>query len=622
MKHIRLKIRPKFLASIANGTKKHEYRLNTEDRAKIKNGDRLTLISNQEPSSFIVVTVRAKKTYPSWEEALKENWEEDFKGNFDSYDEVLKECYKFYSKDQVEEHGIVRYEIEPFKRKTRKNRVLLDTNIIIQREGYNTATFEVAKLYNWLDKLGSTKYVYHKTIEEINKYYDKTIRDNISTKLNSYNTLIPKGIDDAYFLHVISNFARDENSEIDNELLFQAYEGLVDLLITNDGKMLKKAEKLNIREIVLSVDEYLKVVEKEYPEKVDYKMLSIRKRKFGELDLNDPFFDTLKEDYPEFSDWFYKKNQEEAYVFSEKGSIHGFLFVKVEYQDEPDYMLIEPPLSKKKRLKVGTFKIDTTLEGFRLSERFIKIIIDNALENNVDEIYVTLFEDKRDEVKRLRDVLCRWGFYKHGYKPTNRGEKESVFVKTLEKYDKDKGIKYNFPNLPQNQRMFFLPIAPEYHTQLFPDAILRNEDITLYSENKAHFYSLEKIYVSGYKGNAPKPGDYIVIYRNGERVPKKYSSVCTGVTILEEIKMPRALGEYLNECSNKSVFTKEELINFYNDKKYRTVVKLIQYKTYFKKISLSQLIDAGLMSYDSGPRPFTEIPEDKHQLFLEEEDNK
>lgn len=47
--------------------------------------------------------------------------------------------------------------------------------------------------------------------------------------------------------------------------------------------------------------------------------------------------------------------------------------------------------------------------GFRLGERFIKIIFDNAIARNLDEIYVTLFKD-RDELKRLYDLLIRWGF--------------------------------------------------------------------------------------------------------------------------------------------------------------------------------------------------------------------
>lgn len=618
MKHVRLKIRPQFLESVIKGTKKHEYRLNTPERAGLLNGDRMTLVSNQNPNDFMVVAIRGIKKYPTWEEALKENWEEDFKDQYDSFEDVLNVCYKFYSRDQVEKYGIVKYYIEPLSRKLRKSRVLLDTNIIIHREGYNNVTFSVMNLYKWLDKLNSTKLIYSKTKEEIKKYKDDKTSKSIEAKLESYETLISHAVDDSFFKEVVLHFSQDENSIIDNEILYQVYDGLADLLITNDNKMLKKAELLGIRKIVLSVDEYLNAVEAEFPRKIDYKMLSVKKEKFGDIDLNDHFFDTLKEDYPGFDDWFHKKNQEEAYVFKRSDGVHGFLFVKTEYPDEKDYLKVAPTLSEKKRLKVGTFKIDLTLKGFRLSERFLKIIFDNAAVNKVDEIYVTLFENHRKEIDALRDVLCKWGFVYYGYKQSKDGKKESVFVKTLERYDSSKGIKFNFPNLPENQRMFFLPINPEYHTDLFPDSILKNEDMNLYSENKGHLYSLEKIYVSGSAGRNAKPGDFIVIYRNGDRWPKRYSSVCTCLAVLEEIVVPKTKEEYINECSNKSVFNIDELEKFYDDKKYRTVIKLIPYKTYFNKISLDKLIEVGLVEQNSGPRPFEEVPSTLYSLFLKE----
>lgn len=616
MRHIRLKIRPQFLKSIVNGIKKHEYRLNTPERSQVKNGDRITLVSNQSDNDFVVVTVRGVSFYPSWEEALKDNWKEDFNGLYSSLIEVLQVCQKFYSRDLVKQYGIVKYDIEPLFRKLRNNRVLLDTNIIIHREGYNNVTFEVANLYKWLDKLKSKKLIYPKTKDEIKKYQDANARKSITIKLDSYEELIPNAINDDFFNSVVLSFSQDVNSLIDNEILYQVYDGLSDLLITNDTKILKKAELLGIRSLVLSVEEYLRTVESEYPEKISYKMLSVKKEKFGQINLDDAFFNTLKEDYPGFDEWFHRKNQEEAYVFRKNDGVHGFLFVKTEFEDEQDYLKVVPALSPKKRLKVGTFKIDPTLKGFRLSERFLKIIFDNALNNKVDEVYVTLFEGHRKEIDALRDVLCKWGFYYYGYKISSNGLKESVYVKALDNFDQSKSIKFNFPNLPNKQRLFILPINPEYHTDLFPDSILRNEDTTLYSENKGHLYSLEKIYVSGVAGKNAKPGDFIVIYRNGDRYPKRYSSVCTCLAILEEIVLPHTQEEYLKECSNKSVFKNEELIDFYDTKKYRAVIKLIPYKTYLEKISLSELVDAGFVDYDSGPRPFDEVPERLYDLFL------
>ncbi|WP_279717386.1 hypothetical protein [Chelonobacter oris] len=41
-------------------------------------------------------------------------------------------------------------------------------------------------------------------------------------------------------------------------------------------------------------------------------MENLKIERFQDIDLNDPFFDSLKLDYKEFSDWFVKKHNEEA----------------------------------------------------------------------------------------------------------------------------------------------------------------------------------------------------------------------------------------------------------------------------------------------------------------------
>ena len=52
---------------------------------------------------------------------------------------------------------------------------------------------------------------------------------------------------------------------------------------------------------------------------------------FAEIDIGDPFFDSLKKDYEGFSDWYGKKSAggETAYVdLSETGALQAFLYVK------------------------------------------------------------------------------------------------------------------------------------------------------------------------------------------------------------------------------------------------------------------------------------------------------
>lgn len=59
-------------------------------------------------------------------------------------------------------------------------------------------------------------------------------------------------------------------------------------------------------------------------------------RKFLSVNLADTFFDSLKEDYPKFEEWFWKKSVqgEEAIVqYDEEGHLQGFLYTKDESQE-------------------------------------------------------------------------------------------------------------------------------------------------------------------------------------------------------------------------------------------------------------------------------------------------
>ena len=578
MKHYVFKIRPQFLESIEKDNKKNEYRLNDLVRRNIQIGDRITLVSNENENDTLIVNVVSKTVYSSWEEALKDNWQEDFKEKFSSYKSVIEVCSSFYDEKLVQQYGIVKIGIEPLLKQLRKINVLLDVDIIIYHDKYKNVSFEIDNVYRWLDNLKCQKMIDQTSKLELERYNNHT--GNKQIKLESYIAIeLPEIIDD-FFLSAEKQFCADANDLKNYKTLYLVYDGIVDLLITQDQKLLEFASKLGIRKQVLSIDEYLNEVEKNFPTKIDYKMLSVKKEKFKNINLTDEFFDTLKADYPGFEKWFNSKKEEEAYIFKDKECIHGFLYVKTEYEDEPDYSNYEPKMTPKQRLKVGTFKIDESLKGFRLGERFLKIIFDNAIHICAQEIYITLFENHRTEIDALKNILMQWGFERYGYKVSSNGKKETILTKTLENYDASKSIRFNFPNLPKNERMFMLPINPEYHTNLFPDAILKSEDMSLYSENKGHLYALGKIYVSGTYKTSPKPGDLVIIYRRGERYPRKYTSVCTGIAVLEDIVHPSSLEEYLNVCKNKSVFTKEQLTNFYINKKYTTVIKLITYRTY------------------------------------------
>lgn len=140
----------------------------------------------------------------------------------------------------------------------------------------------------------------------------------------------------------------------------------------------------------------------------------MRTAQLGDLSLKDIFFKTFIDDYsPYYFRWFHSKSKDLVYISEDENkSLKALLKLKIE-GSEKDYSDITPRFPKAKRLKICSFKVDYT--GEKLSERFIRIIFDTALEEKVDEIYVTIYNTSKIR-KRLIDLLERWGFYNWGKK--------------------------------------------------------------------------------------------------------------------------------------------------------------------------------------------------------------
>ena len=157
----------------------------------------------------------------------------------------------------------------------------------------------------------------------------------------------------------------------------------------------------------------------------------IKKEFLYDIDSNDDFFTTLRRDYKGFDEWFTKKQKEGkmAYVTRTKNNkITSFLMLKEENEEE-DYSKFEKTFTPAKRIKVSTFKVAD--KGKKIGESFIKIMIDEAVKRDADEIYVTTF--KKQEA--LIYLLEQYGFEIFTYKNTTKSdgivEKESIYVKKI-----------------------------------------------------------------------------------------------------------------------------------------------------------------------------------------------
>jgi len=494
-------------------------------------------------------------------------------------------------------------------------RVLLDTNIVIHREAATVVHEDIGVLFRWLDNLGHRKCIHRVTAEELAKYGDAKTRRSLATKIANYNVLQTEAPLADEVRAISREQDRTQNDLNDTLILNELYSERVDALITEDKNILTKASALGIADRVFTIDAFLEKVTAENPGLADYAVLSVRKEYFGRLDLSDEFFASLKEDYPDFVTWFNRKADENAYVCLSEGKLIALLYLKLEGEAE-DYGNISPPLPRMRRLKIGTFKV--ALNGFRLGERFLKIVFDNALRLRVDEIYVTIF-DRRIEQQRLMNLFEEYGFRFHGHK-NGPGGAERVYVRSFARGADRSSPKLTYPFFSAQARPFIVPIYPQYHTELFPDSILRTESPADFVENEPHRNAISKVYISRSVERDLDSGDVIVFYRTGGY----HRGVVTTIGIVENtVDNIGSEADFMRLCRKRSVFDDQELSRFWNYRRNNRpfIVNFLYAYSLPKRPNMERLIDMGVLrNVDDAPRGFRQITAQNLRDILEESD--
>lgn len=391
-----------------------------------------------------------------------------------------------------------------------KERILLDTNMLIYLLDNEVLDDKVAKITKSL--YDSDKYsivVHPKTLTETDKIKNEKKKSIFKSKLNVYNIIDnpPRITDEFNNLVGIKN----ENDKIDNEMLYAVYKNCVTFLITNDKELVKKGKKLNLGKRVLSIDDAIEIF-KEDEKVIIQTPVFIKQEYLYNLNLEDEFFTSLRMDYKGFDKWFEKKqrNNAQAYVTQDQQNrVTSFLMLKEEGKDE-DYSSFDVPLKPARRLKVATFKVADT--GKKIGECFIKIMIKEAIEKNIDEIYVTTFERQESLIYLLKQYGFNLVTYKNTTKSDDTVEREAIFVKNI----KDKSG-YPFVQL-DNQDIFIIPVQPKYHKLLFEEAEREFQisiDDTQGINTSAN--AIKKAFISNSKIKKIKPNDILLFYASHDK---------------------------------------------------------------------------------------------------------
>lgn len=492
-------------------------------------------------------------------------------------------------------------------------KVLLDTNVVIHREASTVVRDDIGTLFWWLDKLHYTKCIHPLTISELEKYKDAKTLKSIKAKIENYTPLKTTAPITPKIQDILDSCDLTDNDRHDTLILNELYSNRVDLLITEDRGIIKKADILAVSDRVFSIDSFLEKVVAENPGLTDYKVLAVKLEHFGDINLVDPFFDSFKEDYPGFEKWFNKKADEQAYVCRMADNIQAFLYLKVEEPGE-DYSDIEPVFLPARRLKIGTFKV--VVNGYRLGERFLKIVFDNALRNKVAEVYVTIF-NKGPDPTRLIELLKDFGFQLFGIKHGPGGD-EQVYVRQSSRIANRVNPSLTFPYISRAAPAFLAAIRPDYHTELFPDSILKTEAISDFTDSQPHRNAIRKVFISRAYERSLHCGDILIFYRTGGY----YKSVVTTIGIVEQVtdNIPGE-AEFIKLCRKRSVFPDEALKKWWNYKPNMKpfIVEFLYAYSFPRRITMKRLIELGVIPDVTGaPRGFTRItPKNVQDIFTE-----
>jgi rRNA-processing protein FCF1 len=478
-------------------------------------------------------------------------------------------------------------------------RILIDTNIFIYREDPAILPENLQTLLRITRENKHIIMVHPASMKDIENDSDAKRRKIMISKLKSYPILESSPVPDKAFLCLISN---STNEDPDNAILYAVYKNAVDILITEDRGILRKALKAGIEDRVMDIDSAVAYFESLHKSTFSHVML--KEEYVYNVDVNDPLFDSLKEEYPEFDDWFTKISRKgrKCWVYEEGRKIKAILI----YKEEDESVDATPPLPKRRRFKIATLKVDLT--GYKIGELLLKLAFKYCIDHNIDETYLTHFTKEEDY---LVDLILEFGFISCG----KNKRRETVYCKKLYPDEYTIGpVKMSRKFYPSFKdgidiRKFVIPIIPKFHDRLFQDYQKRQMRITEYADFNPQGNTIKKAYLTHSRIRKIRSGDIVLFYRSRDQ------QRITSLGVVEEVHvLLTEENEILRIVGKRSVYTYNEI-----QEMVKTPVTVIIFRHHFyfqNPLHLNKLIKDKILR--SAPQSITEISHRKYTYLKKE----
>ena len=471
------------------------------------------------------------------------------------------------------------------------------------------------------------------TIEDINRDKNVKRRDITLSKIKKYplleNIPCPKVSD----LEAKYGSIKKNNDLIDVQLIHALKIKAINFLITEDNGIHDRAKDAGLEDQVLLVSEAVNWVKQTYEPKL-INLPHVASLKCHQVDVTQEIFQSLKEDYEGFEEWFSTciEQHRNCWTVQDKNKIIAIAILKEEtgQQYRDDFIEGEADIPNNgKILKICTFKVGADAKGSKIGEHLLKQSLWHAYENNFDCVYLTAYEEKQDH---LISFLKEFGFSVEGKNKNGEliiSKKVIQQINSLENLSSLECHKKLYPIYYDGKEVqkFFVPIKPKFHLKLFPEytpfaqpMLFTPQDITQIREEISG-NTIKKVYLSRARSNQVKIGDLVFFYMSKKDI-YKFSQRLTVVGVVEGITECNNLEKLLEVTAKRSVYSHEDLEAMFQ--KQKTSVKAMDFLIagHIKTASghppnLEQLRNVGIVNGHTPPQSIAIIETETYNKLKE-----
>jgi hypothetical protein len=433
-------------------------------------------------------------------------------------------------------------------------RFLLDTNILIPLEDSSVVLQPSLANFVRLATANGHALLYHPASEEdIAEDRNAARRQQTLRRLGQYVRL------DAPPPCPWNEGVLSRNDRVDNEILYALHLHAAHGLITEDRGIHDKAKGRGLVDRVFTIQTAEDLLRRLH-ETTSVQLPNVEEVPLFTLTplLPHSFFDSLREAYPGFNDWFQRKAEEgrRAWISKQDDGQLGAICVFTRQDDEQitDAVTLPGPA-----LKLATFKVADTNRGRKIGELFLKAAFRYATLNNLPHIFI---HGDREKHHFLFEMLQDFGFEEVGFDPGSFG-RDAVFVKEhpVDPPAADRPpfayLRAYFPHFVSDESVskYVVPIRPQYHDVLFPDfETPQLPQRRLFAQPNSAGNAIKMAYLCRAQTATMSPGDILLFYRSADL------QALTGIGVVESYETMADADSIAARVRRRTVYSLNEIV--------------------------------------------------------------